>query len=259
MTQAQRRLFLIRSLLNEKTEYRDMDIPAEPDSQRQLLRGLMNLRAPQNADADFLKMQDAYLQGENEAKGITDVADLTPVQPGLYLWQGDITTLKCDAIVNAANSGMTGCYVPNHRCIDNAIHTFAGVELRLACAELMAKQSHPEPTGRAKITPAFNLPCKYVLHTVGPIIDGRMTQRDRELLAACYRSCLELAAEHNLESAAFCCISTGEFHFPNEQAAQIAVRTVKDFMKKQTSVKKVIFNVFKDLDKAIYEKLLRAD
>ena len=259
MTQAQRRLFLIRSLLNEKTEYRDMDIPAEPDSQRQLLRGLMNLRAPQNADADFLKMQDAYLQGENEAKGITDVADLTPVQPGLYLWQGDITTLKCDAIVNAANSGMTGCYVPNHRCIDNAIHTFAGVELRLACAELMAKQGHPEPTGRAKITPAFNLPCKYVLHTVGPIIDGRMTQRDRELLAACYRSCLELAAEHNLESAAFCCISTGEFHFPNEQAAQIAVRTVKDFMKKQTSVKKVIFNVFKDLDKAIYEKLLRAD
>lgn len=259
MTQAQRRLFLIRSLLNEKTEYRDMDIPAEPDSQRQLLRGLMNLRAPQNADADFLKMQDAYLQGENEAKGITDVADLTPVQPGLYLWQGDITTLKCDAIVNAANSGMTGCYVPNHRCIDNAIHTFAGVELRLACAELMAKQGHPEPTGRAKITPAFNLPCKYVLHTVGPIIDRCVTQRDRELLAACYRSCLELAAEHNLESAAFCCISTGKFHFPNEQAAQIAVRTVKDFLKKQTSVKKVIFNVFKDLDKAIYEKLLRAD
>lgn len=259
MTQAQRRLFLIRSLLNEKTEYRDMDIPAELDSQRQLLRGLMNLRAPQNADADFLKMQDAYLQGENEAKGITDVADLTPVQPGLYLWQGDITTLKCDAIVNAANSGMTGCYVPNHRCIDNAIHTFAGVELRLACAELMAKQGHPEPTGRAKITPAFNLPCKYVLHTVGPIIDGCVTQRDRELLAACYRSCLELAAEHNLESAAFCCISTGEFHFPNEQAAQIAVRTVKDFLKKQTSVKKVILNVFKDLDKAIYEKLLRAD
>ena len=259
MTQAQRRLFLIRSLLNEKTEYRDMDIPAEPDSQRQLLRGLMNLRAPQNADADFLKMQDAYLQGENEAKGITDVADLTPVQPGLYLWQGDITTLKCDAIVNAANSGMTGCYVPNHRCIDNAIHTFAGVELRLACAELMAKQGHPEPTGRAKITPAFNLPCKYVLHTVGPIIDGRMTQRDRELLAACYRSCLELAAEHNLESAAFCCISTGEFHFPNEQAAQIAVETVNQFMNRKTSVKKVIFNVFKDLDKEIYARLLRAD
>ena len=259
MNQAQRRLFLIQSLLKENPEYRDLSIPAEPDRQRQLLRGLMNIRAPQNANKDFLKMQDEYLQDEIAAKGVTDITDLTPVQPGLYLWQGDITTLKCDAIVNAANSGMTGCYVPNHRCIDNAIHTFAGVELRLACAELMKQQGRPEPTGRAKITPAFNLPCRYVLHTVGPIIDGRVTQCDRELLASCYRSCLELAAENGLESVAFCCISTGEFHFPNEQAAEIAVRTVKDFLKKQTSVKKVIFNVFKDLDKAIYEKLLRAD
>ena len=259
MTQAQRRLFLIRSLLKEKTEYRDMSIPAEPESQRQLLRGLMNIRAPQNDDEDFLKMQDAYLQGENAAKGITDAADLTPVQPGLYLWQGDITTLKCDAIVNAANSGMTGCYIPNHRCIDNAIHTFAGVELRLACAELMEQQGYPEPTGRAKITPAFNLPCRYVLHTVGPIISRRVTKEDEELLASCYRSCLELAAKNELESVAFCCISTGEFHFPNASAAEIAVATVKDFLKKQTSVNKVIFNVFKDLDKAIYEKLLRAD
>lgn len=157
-------------------EYRDLSIPADTNSQRQLLRGLMNLRAPQHADADFLKIQDTYLQGENAAKGITDVADLTPIQPGLYLWQGDITTLQCDAIVNAANSGMTGCYIPNHRCIDNAIHTFAGVELRLACAELMEQQGYPEPTGRAKITPAFNLPCRYVLHTVGPIIDGRPKQ-----------------------------------------------------------------------------------
>ena len=203
-------------------------------------------------------MQDAYLQGETAAKVITDIADLTPIQPGLYLWQGDITTLKCDAIVNAANSGMTGCYIPNHRCIDNAIHTFAGVELRLACAELMEQQGYPEPIGRAKITPAFNLPCKYVLHTVGPIIDGRVTKADKELLASCYRSCLELAAENGLESVAFCCISTGKFHFPNEQAAQIAVETVKEFLKAQTSVKKVIFNAFKDLDKAIYEKLLGA-
>ena len=258
MNQAQRRLFLIQSLLKEKTEYRDIAIPAEPESQRQLLRGLMNIRAPQRIGADFLQTQDEYLQGENEAKGITDIADLTPIQPGLYLWQGDITTLQCDAIVNAANSGMTGCYVPNHRCIDNAIHTFAGVELRLACAELMEQQGCPEPTGRAKITPAFNLPCKYVLHTVGPIINGRVTQRDRELLASCYRSCLELAAENGLESVAFCCISTGEFHFPNDLAAQIAVETVKQFMNRKTSVKKVIFNVFKDLDKAIYEKLLGA-
>ena len=258
MNQSEKRLFLIQALLKENPAYRDLGIPTDTNSQRQLLRGLMNLRAPQRAEADFLQMQDAYLQGETAAKGITDVADLTPVQPGLYLWQGDITTLQCDAIVNAANSGMTGCYIPNHRCIDNAIHTFAGVELRLACAELMEQQGCPEPTGQAKITPAFNLPCKYVLHTVGPIIDGRVTKADKELLASCYRSCLELAAENGLESVAFCCISTGEFHFPNEQAAEIAVRTVKEFLKKQTSVKKVIFNVFKDLDKGIYEKLLGA-
>ena len=258
MNQSEKRLFLIQSLLKEKTEYRDIDIPAEPESQRQLLRGLMNIRAPQRIGADFLKAQDAYLQGETAAKGITDVTDLTPIQPGLYLWQGDITTLRCDAIVNAANSGMTGCYIPNHRCIDNAIHTYAGVELRLACAKLIEQQGYPEPTGQAKITPAFNLPCRYVLHTVGPIISGRVTAEDKELLVSCYRSCLALAAENGLESVAFCCISTGEFHFPNEQAAEIAVRTVKEFLEKQTSVKKVIFNVFKDLDKAIYEKLLGA-
>ena len=256
MNQSEKRLFLIQSLLKERPEYRDLSIPSESDSQRQLLRGLMNIRAPQRTDAEFLKTQDAYLQGETAAKGITDIAGLTPIQPGLYLWQGDITTLKCDAIVNAANSGMTGCYIPNHRCIDNAIHTYAGVELRLACAELMEQQGHPEPTGQAKITPAFNLPCRYVLHTVGPIIDGQVTKEDKELLASCYRSCLELAAENGLESVAFCCISTGEFHFPNDLAAEIAVRTVKEFLKKQTSVKKVIFNVFKDLDKAIYEKQL---
>ena len=258
MNQAQRRLFLIQSLLKERPQFSGIDIPTEADSQQQLLRGLMNIRNPEPIATDFLKMQDAYLQDETAAKGITDIADLTPIQPGLYLWQGDITTLKCDAIVNAANSGMTGCYIPNHRCIDNAIHTFAGVELRLTCEQLMEQQGYPEPTGQAKITPAFNLPCRYVLHTVGLIISGIVTKEDKELLASCYRSCLELAAENGLESVAFCCISTGEFHFPNDLAAEIVVRTVKEFLKKQTSVKKVIFNVFKDLDKAIYEKLLRA-
>ena len=259
MNQAQRRLFLIKSLLNEKTEYRDMAIPAEPEHQRQLLRGLMNIRNPRPIDVDFLAVQDDYLQGELAAKGITDIENLVPVQPGLYLWQGDITTLKCDAIVNAANAGLTGCYIPSHRCIDNAIHTFAGVELRLACGELMEQQGYPEPTGQAKITPAFNLPCKYVLHTVGPIVKGRVTKQDEALLSSCYRSCLELAAENGLESVAFCCISTGEFHFPNEQAAQIAIETVKQFMNTKTSVKKVIFNVFKDLDNEIYARLLGAN
>lgn len=256
MNQSEKRLFLIQSLLNERPSCQKQIIPADSERQKILLRGLMNVRRPVRIGADFLQVQDAYLQDETAAKGITDIADLTPIQPGLYLWQGDITTLKCDAIVNAANSGMTGCYIPNHRCIDNAIHTFAGVELRLTCEQLMEQQGYPEPTGQAKITPAFNLPCRYVLHTLGPIISGIVTKEDKELLASCYRSCLELAAENGLESVAFCCISTGEFHFPNDLAAEIAVRTVKEYLKKQTSVKKVIFNVFKDLDKAIYEKLL---
>lgn len=259
MNQSEKRLFLLRSLLNERPEYRDTALPSDTPSQRQLLRGLMNIRMPRRADADFLAVQDEYLQAETAAKGITSVEELTPLQPGLYLWQGDITTLNCDAIVNAANSGLTGCYIPNHRCIDNAIHTFAGVELRLACAELMEQQGCPEPTGRAKITPAFNLPCRYVLHTVGPIIQGQVTREDKALLASCYRSCLALAAEYGLSSVAFCCISTGEFHFPNALAAEIAVDTVRAFLQKQTSVKKVIFNVFKDLDKDIYRQLLRAN
>ena len=219
----------------------------------------MNVRATRKCSPEFLRVQDEYLRAELDAKGITDVDSLTPVRGGLYIWRGDITALRCDAIVNAANSGMTGCYVPNHRCIDNCIHSYAGVELREYCAELMRSQGHEEPTGRAKITPAFNLPCRYVLHTVGPIISGRVTRRDEELLASCYRSCLELAAENGLESVAFCCISTGEFHFPNERAAEIAVKTVEEFMQKESSVRKVIFNVFKDRDEEIYRKLLGAD
>ena len=259
MTQSERRIYLINRLSDEISKGEKIEIPADRDAQKQLLRGLMNIRTPKEADREFLKMQDEYLKEALCRKGITELSGLEPIREGIYLWQGDITTLKCGAIVNAANSGMTGCYVPNHRCIDNAIHTFTGVELRLACAKLMEKQGRPEPTGRAKITPAFNLPCEYVIHTVGPIINGSVTRRDRELLSSCYRSCLELAAQKGIESLAFCCISTGEFHFPNVSAAEIAVNTVKEFLKKQTSVKKVIFNVFKDTDKEIYSKLLGAN
>ena len=259
MNQNERRLFLIRSLLNERLEYRDWRIPQDVSDQKLLLRGLLNVRPAQVCNPEFLRVQDAYLRQATAEKGMTDCSALSPVQPGLYLWQGDITTLKCDAIVNAANSGMTGCYAPNHRCIDNAIHTFAGVQLRLACAEIMERQGCPEPTGQAKITPAFNLPCRYILHTVGPIVDESPTERDCAQLESCYRACLTLAAENHLESIAFCCISTGEFHFPNEQAAQIAVQTVKTFLNQKSSVKKVIFNVFKDLDREIYARLLRAD
>ena len=259
MKQSERRIFLIKSLLQERTEYRDISISADTEQQKQLLRALMNVRTPQQIGKEFLRIQDEYLQYEIAAKGITDVAELTPVQQEIYLWQGDITTLKCDAVVNAANSGMTGCYIPNHRCIDNAIHTFAGMQLRLICDNLMEQQGYPEPAGGAKITPAFNLPSRYVLHTVGPVISGKVKKYERELLASCYRSCLELAAKNKLESVAFCCISTGEFHFPNELAAEIAVQSVKDFFRLQTGVKKVIFNVFKDLDKNIYQKLLGAN
>ena len=257
MTQTERRLFLINELLAERAEYKDIEIPKNSDEQKLLLRALMNVRLPKKINKEFLTVQNEYLSAEISEKGITDVSELEPIQNGLYIWQGDITTLKCDAIVNAANSGMTGCYVPNHRCIDNCIHTYSGIQLRNTCAEIMKKHGQSEPTGKAKITPAFNLPSRYIIHTVGPIINGYVTEKDCKLLADCYSSSLELAADNGLESIAFCCISTGEFHFPNDKAAEIAVNTVKSFMNKETSVKKVIFNVFKDMDKEIYTKLLK--
>ena len=256
MTQDERRLYLIKKLLNEQPEYAKLEVPYNNGEQKTLLRALLNVRRPAPADAEFLQVQDEYLEEELQCRGVTDAETLPEVQPGITIWQGDISTLRCDAIVNAANSGMTGCYVPNHRCIDNCIHTFAGVQLRLDCDKLMKIQGMPEPTGKAKITKAYNLPCRYILHTVGPIISGPLTKRDCELLASCYRSCLQLAAEYGLQSVAFCCISTGEFHFPNHRAAEIAVETVQTFLKDETSIKRVIFNVFKDIDKEIYERLL---
>lgn len=259
MTQAERRIFLIRELLREQPQYADIRLPADEDTQRRLLRSLMNVRMPHAASSTFLAVQDAYLQAEIAAKGITDCAALTPVAAGIYLWRGDITTLRCDAIVNAANSGLTGCYLPCHACIDNCIHTYAGIQLRLACAELVRRQGHDEEPGLAKLTPAFNLPCRYVLHTVGPIVSGSVTQADERLLASCYRSCLALAQQSHIKSVAFCCISTGEFHFPNRLAAQIAVQSVRTFLAQTQEHMEVIFNVFKDVDEAIYRELLGAD
>ena len=252
MTQEERRIFLIRRLIDEEPQYRGLRIPDGEEGQKRLLRSLMNVRPPRPIGEDFLAVQDEYLQAETAAKGITELADLTPAEPGIYLWQGDITTLRCGAIVNAANSGMTGCYVPCHGCIDNVIHTYAGVQLRLACAGIMEEQGREEPTGQAKLTSAYNLPCEYILHTVGPIVFGGVTQNDRELLASCYRSCLKLAQRHGIKSVAFCCISTGEFHFPNKPAAEIAVRTVREYR----GDTEVIFNVFKDIDYEIYRELL---
>lgn len=257
MTQNERLDYLLRYLLAERKEYADIRMPDDLSEKRRLLRSLMNVRPPVPASAEFLAVQDAYLQARLSERGVTRLGDLKPAQPGLYLWQGDITTLAVDAIVNAANSQMLGCFVPCHGCIDNAIHTYAGVQLRLECAEIMRKQGCEEETGRAKITKAYNLPCRFVLHTVGPIICGSVSKADRELLAGCYRSCLELAAGSDLRSVAFCCISTGEFHFPNELAAQIAIQTVTDWQKQNANQMEVIFNVFKDSDRKIYERLLR--
>ena len=254
MTQCERRLYLIRHLADKRREA--VVVPTEEQAQKRLLRALFNVRPPMPADAAFLQVQDAYLREETRQRGVTDLATLSPLQPDIYLWQGDITTLRCDAIVNAANSALLGCFCPNHGCIDNAIHTYAGVQLRLSCAELMARQGHDEPTGQAKLTPAFNLPCRYVIHTVGPIVSGRLTERDCECLRACYRSCLTLADEKGLGSIAFCCISTGEFHFPNKKAAEIAVRTVGEYKKEAKSEIKVIFDVWKNEDYEIYRELL---
>ena len=259
MTQAERRIYLITALLKEQPQFSKIEIPCDEQKQKTLLRSLLNIRMPRPVTEEFLTVQNAYLQEETRRKGITVLSDLVPVQEEIYLWCGDITTLKCDAIVNAANSQMLGCFCPNHGCIDNAIHTFAGVQLRLTCADLMKQQCHEEETGNAKITPAYNLPCRYVLHTVGPIVHGNLTKKDKELLASCYQSCLELAERNGLKSIAFCCISTGEFHFPDDKAAQIAVETVKRYKEQTHSKIEVIFNVFKELDYNIYKELLRAD
>ena len=249
---------LIAYLLSERPEWNDLTIPAKESEQFRLYRSLVNIRPAEKASAEYLKAEDEFLQKLTVQKGITDIADLQPIEKNIYLWKGDITTLQCGAIVNAANSGMTGCYQPCHNCIDNCIHTYAGIQLRLACNELMQKQGHKEGTGLCKITPAFNLPSRYVLHTVGPIIYTSVGKREKILLANCYKNCLETASQNQLESVAFCCISTGVFSFPQELAARIAVEMVEQWLAENpdSSVKKVVFNVFGNKDLEIYQGLL---
>ena len=258
MTQSERREYLIQYLLKEERRLYGKKIPADKQGQENRLRALMNVRPPKPISGDFLKIQDEYLKERNFERGITDIADLKPVasDTGLYLWQGDITTLKCDAIVNACNSQMLGCFSPMHACIDNFIHTYAGIELRLKMHEIMTKQGHEEATGQAKITPAFNLPCDHVIHTVGPIVQGKLTKKHEKLLISCYESCLRIADENEVKSIAFCCISTGVFMFPNKRAAELAVQTVKQYKEKTKSKIKVIFNVFKEEDERLYKQLL---
>ena len=259
MKQNEKLLWLIKYLLAEDSRYSNVAIPDNTTEQFNLYRSLVNVRMPQAINEEYLTIEDEFLQSETSKKGITHIDELIPCSDIIYLWQGDITTIDADAIVNAANNQLLGCFCPCHACIDNCIHTFAGVRLRLKCNEIMQVQGDKEPTGKAKITPAYNLPSKYVIHTVGPIISGVLTKRDKELLASCYYECLKTADEYNLENIAFCCISTGEFHFPNDKAAQIAVATVKKYKAETNSKIKVIFNVFKDKDYEIYRGLLNTD
>ena len=244
--------WICRYLLDENPRYRQMAIPENLEECQQLMRSLLNIRMPMPVTQEFLQAQDAEIQAQLADKGTVEIDG-----EGLVEWQGDITSLNVDAIVNAANSRMLGCFVPMHRCIDNAIHSAAGVQLRLACQEMM--QGGEEPTGSARITPGFNLPAKYVLHTVGPIVTTARPLRQQEVqLASCYRSCLELADTNGLDSIAFCCISTGEFRFPNDLACGIAVQTVRDYLAyhPETNLKTIVFNTFKDIDHELYRDAL---
>ena len=259
MTQQARLSYLVKGLVEEYREkYKDehIEIPNDEAEQFTLFRALCNIRAAGAMPIEWMKVQDEYLNTLALEKGIVSIKDLEEREPQIYLWQGDITRLSVDAIVNAANNQLLGCFAPNHKCIDNAIHTFAGIELRMECARMIEYMDMPEKTGMARKTYAYNLPAKYVLHTVGPIIYDTVTDLEKEQLASCYRACLEIANAYSLKSIAFCCISTGEFRFPNELAAQIAIDTVRRYLKETNSKIQVVFNVFKDIDYEIYNKLL---
>ena len=258
MTQQERLRYLVEGLVAEYKEKHNehIDIPMNEEEQFNLFRALCNIRSAGSMPAEWMKIQDEYLTELAREKGIVTINDMDKRAPQIYLWQGDITRLSVDAIVNAANNQLLGCFAPNHRCIDNAIHTFAGIELRMACSRMIEYMDMPEKTGVARKTYGFNLPAKHVIHTVGPIIYDSLTDIEREQLASCYRSCLELANAYSLQSIAFCCISTGEFRFPNEEAAQIAIDTVRTYLKETNSKIQVVFNVFKDIDYDIYNKLL---
>ena len=268
MTQEERRYYLIHALQEEMPNYADYQIPEDEQGQKDLLRALFNVRPPAPASPAFLKVQDAYLKERTEEKGITDSRTLAPVpaNPQLVLWQGDITTLRCDAIINAANSQMTGCYRPLHHCEDNMVHSFAGVQLRWDTWQRMEAyretygQDYEQPTAVPMITPGYNLPAKHIIHIVGPIVSPFLMQKHKDQLAACYRASLDLAAENGCENIAFCCLSTGVFMFPQDKAAEIAVAAVEQWMKEHPSggLKQVIFNVFKEDDLRIYQRLLCA-
>ena len=267
MTRSEKVSWLIRELKKENPGYEVIREPMNETEKRRLLRSLMNVRWPGRVSPEFLRVQDELLREELEEKGVTDGEALPVIREQypctaiknddrIVLWRGDITTLAVDAIVNAANSQMLGCFVPCHGCIDNAIHSAAGVQLRNECAELMEAQGHEEPVGKAKITGGYNLPARHVIHTVGPVVGVQVTEKQKEELASCYRSCLKLAEKSGLKSLAFCCISTGEFHFPGKLAARIAVETIDRYLS-GSRLERAVIDVFKEEDLHIYQKIFR--
>jgi O-acetyl-ADP-ribose deacetylase (regulator of RNase III) len=261
--QDQRLDYLVEEFKADSVQYKDLQTPADKEGKRRILRSLMNIRMPEKMDESVLTVQDDYLQERIRENGIVEPADIPEIQPGLSIWQGDITRLAVDAIVNAANSQMLGCFVPMHTCIDNCIHTFAGIQLRAECNRQMNQlrirygRDYEQPTAVPMLTEAYNLPAKKVIHIVGPIVQGRLTPALENDLADCYRNTLDLCAENGLRSVAFCCISTGVFRFPADRAAEIAVKTVTEWLKDNGGkIDRVIFNVFNDRDKHYYEQLL---
>lgn len=255
--------YLIEKFKSESEEYKNLDIPNSIEEKRKVLRSLMNIRLPKPMPDNVLEVQDEYLKERAEEKGIVEISDIIVIKDKLSIWQGDITRLKVDAIVNAANSQMLGCFVPMHTCIDNQIHTFAGVQLREECNEQMKmlrkkyKSNYEQPTSVPMLTDAYNLPAKKVIHIVGPIVSGELTIEHEKELENCYKNTLDMCAENGLKSVAFCCISTGVFCFPNKRASQIAVKIVKQWLiENPDKMDRVIFNVFKDEDKRYYEELI---
>ena len=262
-TQEQRLDTLVEAFKSDSVHYKDLETPTDTDGKRRVLRSLMNIRMPKKLDASVLAVQDDYLQERIRENGIVTLSRIPVIRNGMSIWQGDITRLAVDAIVNAANSQMLGCFVPMHTCIDNCIHTFAGVQLRAECNRQMNQlrirygRDYEQPTAVPMLTDGYNLPAKKVVHIVGPIVEWRLTKTLEQELADCYRNTLDLCVENGLRSVAFCCISTGVFRFPNQRAAEIAVETVSQWLDEHKGqIDRVIFNVFKDEDKAYYEKLL---
>lgn len=265
---------LLEKLKADSTEYKKLETKGYSlEEKKNAIRSLMNIRMPRELSNELVDLQDEYLQEEGKARGIVRLADIPTIKEAfnsksshaekISLWQGDITRLAVDAIVNAANSQMLGCFVPCHRCIDNAIHSAAGMQLREECSHIMSRRrmkyggNYEEPTGTATLTLGYNLPCNYVIHTVGPIVYGRLNDKLCQDLQNCYENVMQCCLEHDIKSVAFCCISTGEFHFPNDKAAEIAWKTVTAFLEKHGDcMERIIFNVFKDSDMELYKKIL---